>query len=442
MRKQTKRIISMMLAVIMLFQLSGITQMDVFATEVEMESTSIVENDAEILYEDESQREEYSKRYRLSDGTWIAVVYDDAVHYQKDGEWKEINNTLKQEAESYTIPVERGKITGEYTVSGFVRSADGEPKVEQMDNILPEQSEEPEVSATPVPVETPMVTETPEPTEEPEVTVEPTEALTVTEISDAVVADEVEEEPSEPVDEDPVITPEITEMPEMGEIPAAEETPNLETETPVIESEPITENTEIELQPIVSPEITLEPIQPVFRDVTEQKWTNTDNDFIISLPMNLDGDSRVHVSSEGYDLYFAPVLENETADGEMSLFALREENAVAAEVLTMDKDATDDRMQKLEVKARSALAYGDVLPGVDLQYMLQSRALKETIVIECADDIPDNIGYIISAEGLTPVVNEDNSIDFVAGDRVIFCFPAPYMFVRNLQELRNESPDS
>ena len=40
-------------------------------------------------------RGEYHKEYLLSNGNHMAAVYADAVHYEKDGQWLEIDNTLK-----------------------------------------------------------------------------------------------------------------------------------------------------------------------------------------------------------------------------------------------------------------------------------------------------------------------------------------------------------
>ena len=106
--RHAKRMIAMLLAVIMLMQISPVTQMKVFAADESMGEAVEPEQLAEILYEDVTQREENSKRYRLSDGKWIAAVYEDAVHYEVDGQWEDIDNTLKSSTESYRIPVEMG----------------------------------------------------------------------------------------------------------------------------------------------------------------------------------------------------------------------------------------------------------------------------------------------------------------------------------------------
>ena len=50
-----------------------------------------------ILQEDESKREEASKTFILSDKTYQKVLYSIPVHYEEDGEWKEIDNTLTED---------------------------------------------------------------------------------------------------------------------------------------------------------------------------------------------------------------------------------------------------------------------------------------------------------------------------------------------------------
>ncbi len=51
---------------------------------------------ASILEEDITKRESNVKHFRLSDGSYVAVIYNESVHYEKDGEWKDIDNTLTE----------------------------------------------------------------------------------------------------------------------------------------------------------------------------------------------------------------------------------------------------------------------------------------------------------------------------------------------------------
>lgn len=56
---------------------------------------------AQILFEDESLREENVKQFRMSDGSYTAVQYDTAVHYLDDsGAWQDIDNTLQLQGTS------------------------------------------------------------------------------------------------------------------------------------------------------------------------------------------------------------------------------------------------------------------------------------------------------------------------------------------------------
>ncbi len=54
-----------------------------------------------VVYELTSLRDEYSKHFRLTDGSNIAVSYSDAVHYLDGGEWRQIDNTLELRGSTY-----------------------------------------------------------------------------------------------------------------------------------------------------------------------------------------------------------------------------------------------------------------------------------------------------------------------------------------------------
>ena len=50
---------------------------------------------ATIIGENKDARTQFSKEYLMSNGMSLAVVYPEAVHYEKNGQWEEIDNTLK-----------------------------------------------------------------------------------------------------------------------------------------------------------------------------------------------------------------------------------------------------------------------------------------------------------------------------------------------------------
>ena len=53
-----------------------------------------VKEEAAIVAEDISKRDQYQKEFKLEDNTRLLVVYPEAVHYEKNGEWEDIDNTL------------------------------------------------------------------------------------------------------------------------------------------------------------------------------------------------------------------------------------------------------------------------------------------------------------------------------------------------------------
>lgn len=68
-------------------------------SEQTLDSDVAVEEETEkivyIISEDETQRDETTKVFRMSDGSYTAAVYPTQVHYEEDGEMKEIDNTLQ-----------------------------------------------------------------------------------------------------------------------------------------------------------------------------------------------------------------------------------------------------------------------------------------------------------------------------------------------------------
>ena len=60
---------------------------------------SVTAEDAYVVDEIEENRTEYTKEFLMSNGLHMATVYSNAVHYQTEGCWEEINNTLVTEGD-------------------------------------------------------------------------------------------------------------------------------------------------------------------------------------------------------------------------------------------------------------------------------------------------------------------------------------------------------
>ncbi len=107
--KRTTKILSLILSVVTLLSVFSVAT-PVFAmevTEATSESTENTEDNtvseeveteeatkAEIISEIKEDRTEYTKYFRMSDGSYMAAQYAQPVHYKENGEWKEYDYSI------------------------------------------------------------------------------------------------------------------------------------------------------------------------------------------------------------------------------------------------------------------------------------------------------------------------------------------------------------
>lgn len=96
--KKSIKIISAILALIMIFQVIPYSVVAIAAEEVKPEQ--IVDETAKIIGEVESMRDEYTKVYLREDGTYSAIKSTEPFHYLKDDKWVDIDNTLVKTEDS------------------------------------------------------------------------------------------------------------------------------------------------------------------------------------------------------------------------------------------------------------------------------------------------------------------------------------------------------
>lgn len=107
------RVISILLLIVMLSEefigsgnivMAAGTGETVVTEQSEAEVSETVENadDTEVLFEMEEKREQRAKHYRLSDGSIMAADYGMDIHYQKNGQWENIDNRFVYEAATET----------------------------------------------------------------------------------------------------------------------------------------------------------------------------------------------------------------------------------------------------------------------------------------------------------------------------------------------------
>ena len=111
MKRGLSRILSFSLALLMAmyvfpYEVVGMTAVGATAdlTENDVEAVEEAQNEeAYVLHEVEDRRETSAKHYRMSDGSYAAVEFSNAVHYQnEDDDYVDIDNTITLSEDGYT----------------------------------------------------------------------------------------------------------------------------------------------------------------------------------------------------------------------------------------------------------------------------------------------------------------------------------------------------
>lgn len=99
MLKRFLRICSVLLTLVMLFNmipLNAVAEEYLSAEATETVSLEQIDTtDLKIVEEVIESRSKFSKSYLLDNGLYVSAVYPQPVHYEKDGQWEEIDNTLQ-----------------------------------------------------------------------------------------------------------------------------------------------------------------------------------------------------------------------------------------------------------------------------------------------------------------------------------------------------------
>ena len=118
------RLVSLLLAALLVFSALPAGASGLSAGEGAESGTMAPE--AVISAEDISRRGDFEKHYLLSDGSFVAVSYAEAVHYRDaNGEWAEVDNTLTRNASSGRITNSYGGFGVSFADSAAANAADG-----------------------------------------------------------------------------------------------------------------------------------------------------------------------------------------------------------------------------------------------------------------------------------------------------------------------------
>lgn len=459
------RILSMILVLAMLTQMMPV---QAFATSggsnaLDVEAEQPVTT---ILGEVEDLREEDTKHFRMSDGSYIAVSYGMPVHYEdEEGNWEDINNTIVQNSDTSTYQLNREDAVVAFAnalTDGTVLTTSVGDKSITMSILDTHQAvmmiagkesaelmseEEAEVLATEtVPEKTveEIVPEETEPVTEPEETVaetEPGETFdeteeTVLETTAATVVEEeretVEEAVETVVDASETAKTEYADAAASTNESAVEETQAEETESEETvgeTAETVTEDAEAsaeaeETTAATIPEETEAPTVPeetTIPTVPEETEAATEPEETVPETTSTATES---IGEMDADAVVTPVVAggitfDRTATAE-----------IAAEIPTMlslQENYSWNVEDIIPEKLQSSLLYENVFPDTDLLYTAFGHNIKEQIVINKAQ-ATYRYDFLLDLDNLTAALNEDGSVSFVdAESNLVYRIPVPFM---------------
>lgn len=96
------KVIALVMTVLLVFQIIPSTLVSGVAKDIEsvkrmaeaVPITEVSQPPAEIMEETEEKKDAFTKTFTREDGTMVDIISSEPVHYYKDGEWKDIDNTL------------------------------------------------------------------------------------------------------------------------------------------------------------------------------------------------------------------------------------------------------------------------------------------------------------------------------------------------------------
>ncbi len=392
MRNFWKKLTASLLALVLTVQLLPVSALtDEFEIDDERHDTFTYEQ-PDVSGEISELRGEYEKHFSLSDGTYSAVVYPYPVHYDSNGTWQEIDNTLRFGSETYMVAAEPGVELAELlpaeqgggltSLTAEEDSTDDEATTPEPSAELPEETPPSEDSGAEIIIVDENTSE--DSTEEP-----------VGETAEIVEANP--EKPSDEQPEEPAAPPEAPAEDGGAEIViAGEDDP---TTAPDIDVEQTADDD------------TLKPDSDMI-EISDSVVCNTDNNFRVFLPSRFADRNRIGVSYKGYTIYFRPDSLEATDVAIPEGMAFETENE-----------------RKMSTNALGEAIYPNLYSGVDVKYSLVGQTLKEYYEFSDPDYVPGEVSTTLYAPGLTPVLHDDGRIELQDDSgETIFVIPQPYMF--------------
>lgn len=430
MRKHLLCLCSIILTVALLFNM---LPMHVLAQELDTDQEADVVNEAyasvpvSVLGEVGSLRQEDTKHFRLSDGSFVAVAYGLPIHYaDEDGDWQDIDNSLIREESTNTYRIDNADtsvaFSGSLSDGTLFTTAKGNRSVSM---VLLDTTQAMQMMANEGDAELDGTEELPDETTEPdeteETTIPPTEETIAVETVPEYEEPPVEETVSEPTTEETQATEILEETSSensafdtVSELPSEDESAeilsdetNMDTFSEESDEETVTEDVPEEATEETIPEATEE--EPPTESISEETAP------VETVPETVPEESTTDTEETPID--------NIVYDREASAEIVND----VPTMLNLQDDFAWDVNDIIPENLQSSLLYKNVFPGIDLMYTTFGYNIKEQIVVN-QPQTSYRYDFLLELNGLTAELNEDGSVSLMDGDGTeIYEIPIPYM---------------
>ena len=442
-----------------------------------------------IIQEDTSLREEFSKTFVLSDGTYMVATYPSSVHYQTEtGDWQQINNALTQtntlsagenasvyrtadESSSLDVAFNASLASGnifsvsnsEHTVSLNLVDPDSVKDsvvaietpilpLPEIDSSFQNQGSEESVSGNStatddaeviVPIDDPnKLTET-----ESEVVDTPdAQPVTPNSVPESSAAAEapVTSSPAETIsnnsnsdsdsDSESVASSEnISAIPaDSSEVAIEENTQTIEDSTPIDTVEtPLADSVAAEDISSVEP-ITDTPTEVPSAESGEIEVAEPVTETVPDVILPSDNIEQPLLESKTLAELYPGLLTNEISEKAAAIQIVSTQTAPAADAENLPLSELVQNPEALAVdNLYQQILYEDVFENVDLEYIVSDQTVKENIIVKAPLD-NYQFAFELNLDGLDYIINTDRSISLNNAQGVTeFTIQSPVMFDAN-----------
>ena len=174
----------------------------------------------------------------------------------------------------------------------------------------------------------------------------------------------------------------------------------------------------------------------------------------VSIPQSFSEGQKITAQNKGYEIGFGinanqndAYLKTSASVVELEALSSNTEVVMSDTVKSINNVTTASVLDSVDIEAynaelmtvdnqSSAVTYKEIMPDTDFEYIVTSNSIKENIVVyEPQDEY--TYSFDMDFDGLTPIVNPDNSISLIEPDNpdeTIFFIEAPYMYDSNNAE--------